>query len=986
MSNALLSDVEARAERRRTRTRDDLAQDLAQQAWRRAQVADQAADAAADSAADPAEARRWLGRAHRLAPEDGMVALALAAALLRDGAPDQAADLFRRQAGRHGAVEAWSGLAACAHLLGRPAEARAALAAALRSSVPTPTLRGLAAALAPAEGWCGLTTEGVLHAGPSRPTEVRLDGALLRLAWSRGTARLPPGWRAAGVLDVDGPAGPALGSPLPVRAFAGVEGFVEADGGGIRGWAWRPADPRRPPELRLEGPLGQRRLRPAAWADDVRHGRALARPRRIDLSATAVAALGAPVSVLGPDGRHLLGSPLDPDLESRAAGDPAHAGFAPVWADVIGPRPVPGAARPPADVVIPVYRGLAETLACLESVLASVPRGTRVIVVDDASPDRALADALRRLAARRRITLLRLPDNRGFPGAANAGLRAAAGRDAVLLNSDTLVPPGWLGRLRAAAYSADDVGTATPLTNDGTVVSYPDPAGGNPVPDLAAVIAADALAQRANGAATADLPVGVGFCLYLRRDCLDQVGLLREDVFAQGYGEENDLCLRARHRGWRSVAALGVFVGHAGATSFGAGREHLMRRNAAILARLHPGYDALVARHQADDPLHPAWQRMDALRWAAARRPGGAVILATHGGGGGVERVVARRAAAAAADGQRPVVLRPHRTPAGAPAVRVEQPGGPAFPGLTFAMPGALPALARLLRPDRPARLELHHLLGHHHALPDLATHLGIPLVSVVHDYARFCPRIALVSTGRRYCGEPDVAGCEACVADLGSLLEDDPSVPELLARSAGELGRAAQVIAPSRDAAVRIARHFPGVRPTVEPWDDDAGLPPPSPPPPEAVCRVAVVGAVGVEKGLDVLLGCARDARARRLPIEFVVVGFTADDERLMAAGPAFVTGEYDEAEAVALIRAQRAHLAFIPSVWPETWCLALTEAWRAGLPAAVFDLGAQAERVRRTGRGWLLPLGLAPPVVNDVLLRLARDRPPSQCRPQFA
>ena len=48
------------------------------------------------------------------------------------------------------------------------------------------------------------------------------------------------------------------------------------------------------------------------------------------------------------------------------------------------------------------------------------------------------------------------------------------------------------------------------------------------------------------------------------------------------------------------------------------------------------------------------------------------------------------------------------------------------------------------------------------------------------------------------------------------------------------------------------------------------------------------------------------------------------------------------------------------LPSIFPETWCLSLAEAWRAGLRVVAFDIGAQAERIRRTGRGFLLPLGL--------------------------
>ena len=68
--------------------------------------------------------------------------------------------------------------------------------------------------------------------------------------------------------------------------------------------------------------------------------------------------------------------------------------------------------------------------------------------------------------------------------------------------------------------------------------------------------------------------------------------------------------------------------------------------------------------------------------------------------------------------------------------------------------------------------------------------------------------------------------------------------------------------------------------------------------------------------------------------------------------------------------MRAQAAQLALLPSIWPETWCYTLGIAWQAGLRAAVFDLGALAERVRAGGAGWVLPLGLAPGAINQALL----------------
>ncbi len=954
---------------------DQHRQDPARHAWRRSRDAADAGNAA--------EALRWLERAHRLLPQDGTVMLALASAWMKAGSLSGAADLFQELGSRYALSEAWAGLAACARLLGDTERSVRATAAALRTSVPTSTLQALGAAVARTAGlpgWCGLDGDGRVHVGTARNVRLRLDGVAVRPAWSGGRGRLPAGWRTAAVLDVECDGTPCLGSPLGVATITAVEGMVEARECGLQGWAWHPADAERVPVLIVQGQA----IRATMPAADVVLDRPLARPRCFMLQSEAVAQDGA-TSVLTLAGRHLYGSPLDPAMEARTAAALARAvqsptaapRHAPILADAAVPRPARPAARPrPVDVVVPAYRGRAQTLACLDSVLATLPRRTRVWVIDDASPEPDLVAALEALARQKRIRLIRQPENRGFPAAANAGLRACAPRDAVLLNSDTLVPPGWLDRLRAAAYSASDIGTVTPLSNDATILSYPDRDGGNPIPDLAATLATDTLAQRANAGTVADIPTGVGFCLYLRRDCLEDAGLFREDCFAQGYGEENDLCMRARHLGWRSVAAPDVFVAHVGGQSFGAARQHLIRRNLVVLNRLHPGYDALIQIHLAADPLAMARRRIDILRWAAGRSRAGAAILVTHGGGGGVDRVVAERGTALATDGLRAIVLRPASRQ---DTCRVEAEDGH-YPNLIYAVPGELPQLARLLRPDRPRHLELHHLLGHSHAVLGLRRLLRVPVDLVVHDYSWFCPRIALVSTGRHYCGEPDVAGCEACIADLGSKLQNDITVPALLARSAADLASARQVIAPSADAAARIERHFPGIAPIVRNWEDDA-VPPPAPMPSGAVRRVCIVGAIGLEKGYEVLLACARDARARSLPIEFVVVGYTKDDPRLMDAGPVFITGEYAETDAVALIQAQAAHLAFLPSVWPETWCFALGRAWEAGLAVAAFDLGAPAERIRRNGRGWLLPLGLPARSVNDALLGL---QPPALHTPR--
>ena len=391
-----------------------------------------------------------------------------------------------------------------------------------------------------------------------------------------------------------------------------------------------------------------------------------------------------------------------------------------------------------------------------------------------------------------------------------------------------------------------------------------------------------------------------------------------------------------------------------------------MQRNSALLERLHPGYHAMIEHWRAQDPLAPARRAIDALRWADGRQASATAIV-THHSGGGVERFVAGRAEFWREQGARPVVIRP------ADGVAVVGDGD--TPNLRFRLPEQWPALLQLLRSDGVARVELHHTLGHAADIVQLAQRLGVPQDVFVHDYAWFCARIALVA-GHAYCGEPDVTGCERCVAQHGSLLTEPIRPAALVARSATLLAAAARVVAPSADVARRIRRHFPTLRPEVMHWEDDAAIP--APPATGAVRHVVTVGGIGAEKGFEVLLACVQDAARRNLRLRFTVVGTTADDARLLAAGSVFVTGRYGDSEVVPLIQAQQADVALLPSVWPETWCYTLSHVWRAGLRAAVFDLGAPAERVRRTGWGHVLPLGLPAAALNDWLLRLAQPARP--------
>lgn len=270
------------------------------------------------------------------------------------------------------------------------------------------------------------------------------------------------------------------------------------------------------------------------------------------------------------------------------------------------------------DVIVPVYRGSQQTRRCLESVLGSAQSlDYELVVIDDATPEPELAAYLDQLARSSLITLIRNDCNLGFVGSANRGMSLHPDRDVVLLNSDTEVANDWLDRLHRCAHNQPDIGTVTPFSNNATICSYPFDGWQGDVPGALGLPALDRLVASCNAGRWVAIPTAVGFCMYVRRACIDQVGLFDEQRFGRGYGEENDFSLRASAAGWRNVLAADVFVYHAGSVSFG--EERQLRQQVAMqsLLSVHPDYLERLGEFAARDPVRPFRDAIDLARMAA---------------------------------------------------------------------------------------------------------------------------------------------------------------------------------------------------------------------------------------------------------------------------------------------------------------------------------------------------------------------------------
>jgi GT2 family glycosyltransferase len=286
---------------------------------------------------------------------------------------------------------------------------------------------------------------------------------------------------------------------------------------------------------------------------------------------------------------------------------------------------------PSVDVVVCVHDALAETRECLWSLLAKAERRLRLIVVDDGSEAPA-ASFLRAFADRNpAVTLIRREQPpHGYTLAANRGLEASTGDYVVLLNSDTVLSPGWLSAIVAAGEARPEVGVLGPLSNAATHQSVPLVREGsawatNPLPSwltvdgMGAVVAAASRhaappgpqirSRQARDPAAVLLPFLNGFCYAIKRGAIERVGLLDEERFAAGYCEENDYSQRAREAGFELAVVDDAYVHHAKSASYGAeGRAQLARANYEAFLDKHgrERMQALVAELEQNRALEPA--------------------------------------------------------------------------------------------------------------------------------------------------------------------------------------------------------------------------------------------------------------------------------------------------------------------------------------------------------------------------------------------
>ncbi|MCB0329155.1 MAG: glycosyltransferase [Bdellovibrionales bacterium] len=610
-------------------------------------------------------------------------------------------------------------------------------------------------------------------------------------------------------------------------------------------------------------------------------------------------------------------------------------------------------------VVIPIYNAFEDALRCLESILKFTPTDIPIFIVDDRSSDGCFESWLETRLPNipNSWIFLKNERNSGFSWTVNRGLRESAPRDVVIVNSDTVLTARWLEKLHQAAYSAPDIGSVTPFTNNGAICSIPRMSEDNEIPEGFTLDTFAAFVEELSEPRYPEMPTCVGFCTYLRRDALEQTGLFDEVRFPRGYGEENDLSCRMVKCGFRNILADNTFVFHKGAASFGPSQQKLMEQGEVELRKIHPSYYQKVSRYCRNNPLEPIQHAIqDALLRSRHQDGGRRILHVLHNGlykqrrdqlGGtefhvqGLVEQLPSYHHWSLVRGRSGLVLEAHSADCSA----------------SFHLPKEIAtdeekALSFVLNKDFFDLVHVHHTRWFD--LPSLVRALkrhGNYLVSL-HDFVSICPRFHLFTVAGEHCsGQECRKACgyrESFIAEYRRFgLELLSAAKEVVSFSENTVEYLSRIL--GEEIATRRVQH--GIKVQFErvsvsreerTFSEGEGL------------RIITYAPRGRHKGRELFQELfAMRKLSSGTPIQWIVLGEGEDSY------PSHVEqlGSYSSENFQAQVLKAEPDIGLLLSLCPETYGLSFDELLACSVPLVVGPLGAPAERIMHWNAGWVLP-----------------------------
>ncbi|MDA3835588.1 MAG: glycosyltransferase, partial [Spirochaetales bacterium] len=258
---------------------------------------------------------------------------------------------------------------------------------------------------------------------------------------------------------------------------------------------------------------------------------------------------------------------------------------------------------PLASIIIVTYNSLPDVKQCVSSIVSNTSLLYELIIVDNSSTD-GTQEYLKTLANAK--TILNSTNN-GFSRACNQGIKEAEGDYIVLLNPDTAVTKNWDARM--IAHFKEGVGAVGPVSNYVAGLQKFEFYKKEPVVGEIDINTLAVKLYQWNRGQGVETKLLIGFCLMIKKEVIEKIGMLDEDLFLGN--DDLEYSLRLRNNGYKLLVATDTFIYHKGQASFKS--EPSAKTKAIVQESTDILYKKLVKQYGSDHV--PSSQELWGIDW-----------------------------------------------------------------------------------------------------------------------------------------------------------------------------------------------------------------------------------------------------------------------------------------------------------------------------------------------------------------------------------
>lgn len=626
------------------------------------------------------------------------------------------------------------------------------------------------------------------------------------------------------------------------------------------------------------------------------------------------------------------------------------------------------------DIIIPIYNAYEYTEECIKSVLKNTDlQMNKLILINDKSPDEKILPMLKKYQEEnesKNIIILDNDENLGFVKTVNKGMKLS-GNDVILLNSDTEVTKNWLEKMQECAYSSEYIATVTPFTNNGTIFSIPNFGVDNELPKNMSLEDFAELVEKCSEKRYPEVTTGNGYCMYIKRNVLEEIGLFDDITFEKGFGEENDFCYRALDYGYTNVLCDNTFIYHKGTQSFKVenmtqARAELVKSHMKKLTEKYPIYVQKTNQFISANPFKEIQENINInieiyrqKRILFLINEWQEDMLMTGGTSLHLKDVIDKVSESTAC-----FILAPNKydlasfdlylyTKNYSRKINSFRTNIRDYGQIVFENKSYKGMLEKIFNAYRFDVVHVQHLLFHTFDIIDVAKKYNSYNIISLHDLYMLCPSINMVYE-EKYCETNKERDCKTCLHRRYGINHD--IVKKWRRTCNNVLQKFDKIIVPSnstknifnevyKDLKIDVVEHGTNV---IEIKYEEKEK--------KEKFKIAFTGVMAPHKGSKVLKNMIEKNKNNN--IEIHLFGKAYDTYLTKNRNNYFYHGEYRREELPRILTDNEIDLVCILSTVPETYSYTLTEAFLANIPVLSFDIGAVAERIEQGKLGWTINL----------------------------